>query len=79
MTDTPGPVLAGQRPFRDFLDDTGVALFDGAMGTMLYNKGVFINVAFEELNLSRPGLVREVHEEYVAAGADILTAGSDRR
>ncbi|MGM0577529.1 MAG: bifunctional homocysteine S-methyltransferase/methylenetetrahydrofolate reductase [Myxococcota bacterium] len=62
----------GQDPFRDFLEGDGVALFDGAMGTMLYSKGVFIHRPFEEMNLTQPGLVREVLEEYVAAGADIL-------
>ena len=65
-------VKPGQEPFRKLLEQGGVALFDGAMGTMFYSRGVFINRAFEELNLTRPGLVREVHAEYVAAGADAL-------
>jgi len=54
------------------LEQGTVVLLDGAMGTMFYSKGIFINRAFEELNLTRPGLVRELHQEYVAAGADIL-------
>lgn len=62
----------GQAPFRELLDSGGLALFDGAMGTELYAKGVFIHRAFEELNLSEPGLVREVHAAYLAAGADVL-------
>lgn len=66
------PLRPGQSPFADFLSRQDIALFDGAMGTTLYTKGMFINLAFEELNLSRPALVREVHEEYVQAGADIL-------
>ncbi len=45
---------------------------DGAMGTMLYSKGVFINRSFDELNLSSPDLVRGIHQEYVRAGAEIL-------
>ncbi|HEX4772783.1 MAG TPA: bifunctional homocysteine S-methyltransferase/methylenetetrahydrofolate reductase [Bryobacteraceae bacterium] len=45
---------------------------DGAMGTMLYGKGVFINRCFDELNLSAPQLVKEVHQEYVKAGAEIV-------
>ncbi len=49
---------------------------DGAMGTMLYNKGVYINTCFDGLNLAAPGLVREVHAAYLAAGADILTTNS---
>ena len=68
----PSPIRPGQEPFADFLGRQDIALFDGAMGTMLYAKGMFINLAFEELNLSRPALVREVHDEYVQAGADIL-------
>ena len=47
-------------------------MFDGAMGTMLYWRGVFMNRCFDELNLSNPNLVRPVHEEYLAAGADVI-------
>ncbi len=49
-----------------------VWIADGAMGTMLYAKGIFINRCFDELNLSSPGMVKEVHQEYVKAGAEIL-------
>ncbi|PIE17318.1 MAG: bifunctional homocysteine S-methyltransferase/methylenetetrahydrofolate reductase [Proteobacteria bacterium] len=70
MTTANGDSTRGS--FRDFLAGDGVALFDGAMGTMLYQRGVFINRPFEELNVTRPEVVREVHEEYIAAGADIL-------
>jgi homocysteine S-methyltransferase len=42
------------------------------MGTMLYSRGVFVNVCYDELNLSQPALVQEVHEAYVQAGAEIL-------
>ena len=45
-------------------------VFDGAMGTMLYTRGVFVNTCFDEVCLSRPNLVSEVHDAYVAAGAD---------
>jgi len=54
---------------------------DGAMGTMLYSRGVFINRCFDELNLSAPDLVRQVHSEYVDAGAEIVetnTYGANR-
>jgi homocysteine S-methyltransferase len=54
---------------------------DGAMGTQLYGRGVFINRCFDELNLSSPGLVKEIHQEYVRAGAEILetnTFGASR-
>jgi methionine synthase / methylenetetrahydrofolate reductase (NADH) len=50
----------------------GVVVGDGAMGTMLYGRGVFLNRCFDELNLSNPALVRSVHEEYVEAGADLI-------
>ena len=58
-----------------------VLVCDGAMGTMLYAKGVFINKSFDALNLSRPDLVEQVHHEYVRAGADIVetnTFGANR-
>src|SRR5687767_15899176 len=57
---------------RDLLSDGNVHVLDGAMGTMLYNRGVFVNVCYDELSLSQPGLVQEVHEAYVQAGAEIL-------
>ncbi len=49
-----------------------VVLGDGAMGTMLYEYGAFINVCFEELNLIRPEMVKRVHSEYVEAGVDFI-------
>src|ERR671920_1081271 len=58
--------------FRDLLASDQITVFDGAMGTMLYAKGVYINRSYDELNLTNPDLVREVHEEYVRAGADII-------
>ena len=42
------------------------------MGTMLYSKGIYINRSYDELNLVAPDLVRDVHTEYVRAGADII-------
>lgn len=56
----------------ELLGEDGVAVCDGAMGTMLYARGVFVNRSFDELNLSNPELVRSVHREYVAAGADLI-------
>ncbi|HWW62051.1 MAG TPA: bifunctional homocysteine S-methyltransferase/methylenetetrahydrofolate reductase, partial [Thermoanaerobaculia bacterium] len=52
--------------------DEHVYLFDGAMGTMLYAKGVFINKCYDEINLRNPEIVLEVHKQYVRAGAEIL-------
>jgi len=56
-------------------------LADGAMGTVLYGRGVFINRCYDELNLSDPGLILSVHEEYLQAGAEIIetnTFGANR-
>lgn len=47
-------------------------LCDGAMGTMLYARGVFINRCYDELNLSQPELVRGIHTEYLQAGAEVI-------
>src|SRR4026207_243750 len=61
-------------PVKGFLErlQDGVVVGDGAMGTMLYARGVFVNRCFDELNLSNPALVRSVHEEYLDAGADLI-------
>ena len=56
----------------DLIADKRVHVLDGAMGTMLYNRGMFVNVCYDELSLTHPGLVQEVHEAYVKAGAEIL-------
>ena len=50
----------------------GAVLCDGAMGTLLYAKGIFINRCYDELNLSQPDLIRSIHQEYLHAGADII-------
>jgi len=63
------------------LDPQQVIVFDGAMGTMLYNKGVFINQCYDELNVRAPDLVRDVHKAYKKAGAEVLetnTFGANR-
>jgi homocysteine S-methyltransferase len=57
---------------RDLLADGRVHVVDGAMGTMLYGRGVFLNVCYDELNLKQPDLVRDIHREYVRAGAELL-------
>jgi methionine synthase I (cobalamin-dependent)/5,10-methylenetetrahydrofolate reductase len=59
------------KPFTDALDER-VLVCDGAMGTMLYGRGVFLNRCFDELNLSNPELVRGIHEEYLESGADLV-------
>lgn len=47
-------------------------LCDGAMGTLLYSKGIFINRCYDELNVSQPDLIRSVHHEYLQAGAEVI-------
>lgn len=64
------------KTFRKLLETDSIYVFDGAMGTRLYDKGIYINRSYDELNLTSPDLVREVHEEYVRAGADILETNS---
>lgn len=67
--------------FRELIEDGRPHLFDGAMGTMLYGRGIYINRCYDELNLRDPDLVREIHREYVRAGAEILetnTYGANR-
>src|ERR1700758_3151964 len=56
----------------DAIFGSRTVLCDGAMGTSLYARGVFINRCYDELNLSQPDLVRGVHEEYLQAGAEII-------
>jgi homocysteine S-methyltransferase len=57
---------------RELLDDNRVHVVDGAMGTVLYAKGAFLNVCYDELNLTQPDLVREIHRAYVKAGAELV-------
>src|SRR5256884_6992270 len=66
------PPLNGPTNFRELRDSDGIHVFDGAMGTMLYSKGIYINRSYGELNLVAADLVREVHAEYIRAGAEII-------
>ncbi|MFO7935057.1 MAG: bifunctional homocysteine S-methyltransferase/methylenetetrahydrofolate reductase [Bacteroidales bacterium] len=66
--------------FQDFIKDN-LVLLDGAMGSLIYQKGVFIDKCYDELNLSRPDLIRSIHEDYVRAGAKVIetnTYGANR-
>ena len=56
-------------------------IFDGAMGTVIYEKGVFLNTCYDELNLTNPDLIKSIHQDYVTAGADVIltnTFGANR-
>mgnify|MGYP001619464979 CR=1 FL=1 len=61
--------------FRQALSER-VIVFDGAMGTEIYARGVFINRCYDELNLSQPDIVQEIHGSYRKAGADVLTTNT---
>src|ERR687886_2898487 len=61
--------------------DRGPVLFDGAMGTELVERGADLGTSLEELNLTNPTLVRSIHRDYIAAGADVIetnTFGANR-
>jgi len=78
MTET--SAVSRMKAFRDQLSRR-VLVADGAMGTMLYDKGIFINRCYDELNLSSPDIIRQIHLDYVKAGAEILetnTFGGNR-
>ncbi len=60
-----------KRPFLDALAEE-VILSDGAMGSEIYSRGVPINHCVDELNLSAPKLVRQIHESYLQAGAQLI-------
>jgi methionine synthase / methylenetetrahydrofolate reductase(NADPH) len=64
------------RDFRKLIESDGIYVFDGAIGTRLYSKGIYINRCYDELNLIAPDLVKEVHDEYIAAGAEIIETNS---
>jgi methionine synthase / methylenetetrahydrofolate reductase (NADH) len=57
-------------PFREAM--TSLLVFDGAMGSLLYERGIFVTQNFEQLNVTRPDVVRKIHEDYVSAGAQVI-------
>ena len=69
---------ASDRPEKSFMEalKQGVLVVDGAMGTQLYERGVLYNVCFEDLNLSRPELVKKIHDDYVRAGAQVVATNT---
>ncbi|HSG48600.1 MAG TPA: bifunctional homocysteine S-methyltransferase/methylenetetrahydrofolate reductase, partial [Longimicrobiales bacterium] len=69
---TPDRGPAAGRTLRDLIQDGQAHLVDGAMGTVLYDRGVFVNVCYDALVLEQAELVAEIHREYVEAGAEIL-------
>ncbi len=72
--------MASPQPFLEALSER-VLLGDGGMGSEIYDRGVFINRCYDELNISNGKLVREIHRDYAAAGAEVLetnTFGANR-
>ncbi len=70
-----------RKPFLEFVKDN-IVLMDGAMGTEIYTRGIFINTCYDELNLTNPNLIKEIHRSYIKAGADLIetnTFGANRR
>ena len=57
---------------------SGIILGDGAMGTVLYSRGIFINRCYEELNLLQPNVIEEIHSEYINAGSDLIETNTFR-
>ena len=57
---------------REWIEGDGVHVIDGAMGSVLYQRGVFVNQCYDELNLTQPELVLGVHADYVRAGAQLI-------
>jgi homocysteine S-methyltransferase len=69
------------KDFRNAVTDDRVYVFDGAMGTVLYQRGVYINRCYDELNLASRDLVLGIQRDYVKAGADVIetnTYGANR-
>ena len=69
------------KPFADALKSEGPLLFDGATGSLLYERGIFLTRCYDELNVSQPELITRVHRDYIEAGADIVesnTFGANR-
>ncbi len=60
------------KSFLKRLRENEILICDGAMGTMLYSKGIYIDRCFDELNLSNPVIVKDIHKEYLQSGADII-------
>ena len=60
-----------ETPFLEKVKET-ILVFDGAMGSLLYERGIFVTQNFEQLNVARPDVVKRIHADYLAAGAQVL-------
>src|SRR6185503_5152902 len=70
----PLPPMAPPRPEIPFLQKLkdSTLVFDGAMGSLLLERGIFVTQNFEQLNVARPDIVKKIHADYVAAGAQVI-------
>lgn len=68
--------MAYMNPIKTLLNDRGVLLIDGAMGTMLMDESKEKKVPAEMLNIISPDTIISVHEKYIQAGCDIITANT---
>ena len=51
-------------------------IFDGGIGTEIYRRNFFINTSFEQLSLTAPNVIREIHRQYNEAGAEVATTNT---
>ncbi len=63
------------KPFKQLINEKTVVC-DGAMGTLLYQKGEYVNKSFDQINLTKPELIRNIHREYISAGVDVIETNS---
>lgn len=68
--------MTSNRDFRKLLEEDRLIVFDGGMGTELYNRGVFINACYDNVNLSNPKMVQEIHESYISNGSDVISTNT---
>ncbi len=64
-------IVDSRKPFLEALSQRSLVI-DGAMGTQIYERGVLYSACFEELNVTRPELIRKIHEDYLLAGSDVI-------
>ena len=69
--------MTNRPPFLDAVNER-VILADGGMGTQIYDRGVFLNRCYDELNLSQPDLIRDIHRDYIKAGAELIETNTFR-
>ena len=64
-----------KNPLQELLSG-GLVIFDGAIGTEIYRRNFFVNASYEQLNITRPDVIAEIHEKYIEAGAEVITTNT---